>query len=327
MPRSLEVAIEQWPLASPFAISRGTKTEAMVVVATIREGTAVGRGESVPYNRYGETPETVVAAIEGVRNAVTGGIDRTALQSLLPPGAARNAVDCALWDLEAKLSGQPAAGSAGIPLLRSVETAFTLSLSTPENMARAARAARMRPLLKVKLGSEGDHERIAAVREAAPHARLIVDANEGWSATNLATNLNACLRAEVVLIEQPLSSQDDTLLAEISHTVPFCADESFHVAEDLEALQVRYDAVNIKLDKTGGLTQALEASQRARTLGFKVMIGCMVGTSLAMAPAMLLAQDADFIDLDGPLLLANDRQPGLDYDDSLVSPPGPALWG
>ncbi|MCP4384167.1 MAG: dipeptide epimerase [Hyphomicrobiales bacterium] len=327
MPRSLEVAVENWPLASPFAISRGTKTSATVVVVTIRDGIACGRGESLPYGRYDETPETALAAIETAREPLTQGADRKQLQSLMPPGAARNAIDCALWDLEAKLTGKSAAQMAGITEPGPVETAFTLSLDTAEAMAAAARAARDRPVLKVKLGKDGDRDRIAAIRAAAPAARLIVDANEGWSAANLADNLEACRSADVALIEQPLAAGDDAILITMSHPVDLCADESFHVATDLAALRQRYDAVNIKLDKTGGLTEALHSAGRARALGFKVMVGCMVATSLAMAPAMLLAQSADFVDLDGPLLLARDRQPGLVYDNSLVHPPTAALWG
>lgn len=327
MQRSLEVFVENWPIAGRFAISRGARTEAIVVVAVIRDGAAAGRGESVPYPRYGETTEDVAGAIQAMAGDVANGVDRTRLQALMPAGAARNAIDCALWDLEAKLSGQPAWVTAGIAAPRAVETAFTLSLGSPESMAEAADKARDRPLLKIKLGADGDAERLAAVREAAPGARLIVDANEGWSADTLAANMRACAAAGVVLIEQPLPAGADDLLATVERPVPVCADESLHVAADLRALRNRYDAVNVKLDKTGGLTEALATAQAARDLGFSVMVGCMVSTSLAMAPAMLLAQTADFVDLDGPLLLAGDRQPGLVYHGSQVSPPEPDLWG
>ncbi len=319
--------MERWPIAGRFAISRGARTDAVVVIATIRQENAIGRGESVPYPRYGETVDGVAAAVGAMADAVAAGLDRQALSVAMPPGAARNAVDCALWDLEAKLAGRPAATIAGLGVLRAVETAFTLSLGSPETMAEAAVAAKDRLLLKIKLGADGDPERLAAVREAAPEARLIVDANEGWTPANFAENIDACLAARVELVEQPLPAGRDTLLAGSDRPVPVCADESLHVAADLEGLRDRYDAVNIKLDKTGGLTEALVTAQAARDLGFKVMVGCMVSTSLAMAPAMLLAQRADFVDLDGPLLLAGDRQPGLVYRGSMVSPPEPDLWG
>ena len=245
----------------------------------------------------------------------------------MPAGAARNAIDCALFDLEAKVGGRTAAEIAGLSPLRPLETAYTLSLDTPEAMAAAAKAASGRPLLKVKLGGPGDATRIAAVRLAAPAARLIVDANEAWSEADLEPNLAACAGVGVELIEQPLPAGADEALSAIRHTVPVCADESLHTATDLPALRGRYDAVNIKLDKTGGLTEGLAVLAEARRLGFKVMAGCMVGTSLAMAPALLLAQSADFVDLDGPLLLARDREPGLRYEGSIVYPPPRALWG
>jgi L-alanine-DL-glutamate epimerase-like enolase superfamily enzyme len=298
-----------------------------VVVATLREGPYAGRGECVPYARYGETIEGVVDAIGAMAPTVAAGLDRKGLQDIMPPGAARNAVDCAFWDLEAKRSGQPAASSAGISSLRPVITAFTLSLGTPQAMADAARAASSRPLLKVKLGGDGDADRIAAVRAAAPAARLIVDANEAWRPETFAENMAACVEAGVELIEQPLPAGGDDWLARIDRTIPICADESLHLAADLPQLAGRYDAVNIKLDKTGGLTEALALAAAAQARRLKVMIGCMVGTSLAMAPAVLLAQRADFVDLDGPLLLACDRSPGLRYEGSLLFPPGANLWG
>jgi L-alanine-DL-glutamate epimerase-like enolase superfamily enzyme len=323
----LEVAVERWPIAGSFTIARGSKTEAVVVVATLREGPYAGRGECVPYARYGETIEGVVDAIGAMAPTVAAGLDRKGLQDIMPPGAARNAVDCAFWDLEAKRSGQPAASSAGISSLRPVITAFTLSLGTPQAMADAARAASSRPLLKVKLGGDGDADRIAAVRAAAPAARLIVDANEAWRPETFAENMAACVEAGVELIEQPLPAGGDDWLARIDRTIPICADESLHLAADLPQLAGRYDAVNIKLDKTGGLTEALALAAAAQARRLKVMIGCMVGTSLAMAPAVLLAQRADFVDLDGPLLLACDRSPGLRYEGSLLFPPGANLWG
>jgi L-alanine-DL-glutamate epimerase-like enolase superfamily enzyme len=323
----LEVAVERWPIAGSFTIARGSKTEAVVVVATLREGPYAGRGECVPYARYGETIEGVVDAIGAMAPAFAAGLDRQGLQDIMPPGAARNAVDCAFWDLEAKRSGQPAASRAGISSLRPVVTAFTLSLGTPQAMADAARAASSRPLLKVKLGGDGDADRIAAVRAGAPAARLIVDANEAWRPETFAENMAACVEAGVELIEQPLPAGGDDWLARIDRTIPICADESLHLAADLPQLAGRYDAVNIKLDKTGGLTEALAVAAAAQARRLKVMIGCMVGTSLAMAPAVLLAQRADFVDLDGPLLLAGDRSPGLRYEGSLLFPPGANLWG
>ena len=301
--------------------------ESVVVLATVSEGTARGRGECVPYARYGETPESVAAAIEAVRPAIEAGADRAALQHLLPAGAARNALDCALWDLEAKRLGVPATALAGLHRLGPVTTAFTLSLGTPDAMAMAARAAAGRPVLKLKLGGEGDPARLAAVRSAVPDATLIADANESWRDDTLAANYAACVEAGVALVEQPLPAGADGALARMTRPVPVCADESVHDRATLPDLGDRYDVINIKLDKTGGLTEALALAAEAERLGFGLFVGCMVGTSLAMAPALLLAPRARFVDLDGPLLLAEDRAPGLRYDGSVVSPPDPALWG
>lgn len=321
---SVLARIERWPIAGSFVISRGSRTEAVVVVAELSDGTHIGRGECVPYGRYGETVETVVAALEA---ADVRDLDRDRLRRTMPPGAARNALDCAIWDYEAKQSGVPAWQAAGVPEPRPVHTAYTLSLGTPESMAEAARRAKERPLLKLKLGGDGDPARLRAVRANAPDAQLIVDANEAWTAGTFAENLAACVEVGVGLIEQPLPSDADDPLRELPHDVPICADESLHVAADLDALVGKYDAVNVKLDKAGGLTEALELCREAQTRGFRVMVGCMVGTSLAMAPAVLLAQLADTADLDGPLLLARDRNPGLRYSGALVEPPDPALWG
>jgi L-alanine-DL-glutamate epimerase-like enolase superfamily enzyme len=325
--RSLEIRSERFPLARAFTISRGSKTEADVIVCTIREGGHAGRGECVPYARYGETMASVHSAIEKINGEVAGGMDRQSLLRAMPAGAARNAVDCALWDLEAKLSGRPAHQAAGQPSMRPLTTAVTISLGLPEEMAAEARVHTDRPLLKVKLGAEMVAERLGAVVEAAPGARLIVDANEGWSEADIEENLAAAARYGAVLIEQPLPAGKDAILREIAHPVPVCADESVHLAGDLPKLKGLYDAVNIKLDKAGGLTAALELRRQARALGFGVMVGCMVGTSLGMAPALVVAQDADFVDLDGPLLLAADRSPGLVYNGSVVLPPASALWG
>jgi L-alanine-DL-glutamate epimerase-like enolase superfamily enzyme len=323
----LSARIERWPLAGAFTISRGSKTEAVVVVAELDDGIHHGRGEAVPYPRYGEMPERVLDAIEALGPAVERGLDRVALQAALPAGAARNALDCAYWDLTAKQSGRRVHELVGLGAPRPVNTAYTISLGSVAEMAVAAERAAWRPLLKVKLGGEDDVQRIAAVRHAAPRAELIVDANEGWSADNLAANLAACADAGVTLVEQPLRQGADELLRNCEKLMPICADESVHDCASLFSLAGKYDAVNIKLDKTGGLTEALRLAAEAERGGLGVMVGCMVATSLAMAPAMLLAQRARFVDLDGPLLLASDRAGGLRYEGSLVYPPTPALWG
>jgi len=323
----LSVALESFPIAGRFVISRGAKTRAVVVTATLRQGAHIGRGECVPYGRYGESPESVIAQIEGARAGIESGADRAALARLLPPGAARNALDCAMWDLEAKRSGVRAHVRAGFDRLEPLVTAYTLSVGAPEDMRAAAAKAADRPLLKVKLAGAGDPERLAAVRAGAPGARLIVDANEAWREDNIAENLAACARAGVALIEQPLPAGQDEALARIDRTVPICADESAHDRASLPALAGLYDAVNIKLDKTGGLTEALAMAREARDRGLAVMAGCMVGTSLAMAPAALVGQYAAFVDLDGPLLLARDRETALVYEGSTLLPPEPALWG
>lgn len=325
MPLRLTAAIERFPIAGTFVIARGAKTEAAVVVATLDDGQYVGRGECVPYTRYGESVEGVRAAILSAADAIAAGADRWALQRLLPPGAARNAIDCAFWDLEAKQTGMSAYQLAGLARLSPATTAFTLSVGTPEAMLVAARNARNRPILKIKLGGSGDEDRLAAVRDGAPECQLIVDANESWQPADLQRHFDACVRYRVNLIEQPLPASHDEALTNVKGSVPICADESAHTAEGLAALADRYDAVNIKLDKAGGLTAALVMADEAQRLGLKIMIGCMVGTSLAMAPAMLLAGRAHFVDLDGPLLLAKDRAPGLRYEGSVVWPPTPAL--
>jgi L-alanine-DL-glutamate epimerase-like enolase superfamily enzyme len=327
MARTLSLAVERFPIAGAFTISRGSRTEIAVVVATITDGTVTGRGECVPYPRYGESIESVSALIQGQAEAVVAGITRAELRERMPAGAARNALDCALFDWEAKSQGRRAWEIAGLPAPQPVTTAYTLSLGTPESMGEAARVASSRPLLKVKLGGDGDPERIAAVRAGAPQSRLIVDANEAWRPANLEANLAACLAAGVALIEQPLPADDDELLARIAHPVPVCADESLHDRAGLDRLAGRYEAINIKLDKTGGLTEAVMLAHEARARGLTVMIGCMLGTSLGMAPATLLSHHAEFVDLDGPLLLARDRENPLRYDGSTVFPPEPDLWG
>jgi len=322
---SLRTAIEHWPLANAFTISRGAKTEACVVTVEIDDGKHQGRGECVPYARYKETPESVAAAIEAVKHDAD--FDREKLRHILPAGAARNALDCALWDLEAKRSGRPVHELAGLPAPKPLPTAFTISLDTPETMAAAAAKASTWPLLKIKLGREGDAARLRAVRQAAPKAKLIVDANEGWTPDNLAANFAACAEAKVALIEQPLPEAQDAVLTSLAHPVPVCADESAHDSASLTALAGKYEAVNIKLDKAGGLTEALAMTEKAMQMGLSIMAGCMISTSLAIAPALLFAQKAQVVDLDGPLWLSKDRTPGLRYDNHCVYPAEKGLWG
>jgi L-alanine-DL-glutamate epimerase-like enolase superfamily enzyme len=323
----LAARIERWPIAGSFTISRGAKTEAVTVVAEVRRDGLIGRGECVPYPRYRETPEATLAALQSMQEPLARGMDSQGLQAAMPAGAARNALDCALLDLEAKAAGRRIWDLLDRPAPRACTTAYTISLGTPQAMAAATAKAAHRPLLKIKLGGDGDGERIAAVRKAAPETELIVDANEAWTADNLERNLTECAQAGVTLVEQPLPAGQDEALARIKRPVAVCADESVHDRKSLDGLCNRYDAVNIKLDKTGGLTEALVMADAAQALGFEIMVGCMVATSLAMAPAMLLAHQARFVDLDGPLLLARDRDGGLRYDGSLVYPPDAALWG
>ncbi|MEY9427542.1 L-alanine-DL-glutamate epimerase-like enolase superfamily enzyme [Bradyrhizobium ottawaense] len=323
---ALAARIERFPIAGSFTISRGAKTEAVTIVAEVSRDGLTGRGECVPYPRYGETPEATLAAIQAMQQAVADGLTRQALQAAMAPGAARNALDCALIDLEAKAAGLRAWNLLDRPVPGERTTAYTISLGTPEAMEAATAKAAHRPLLKIKLGGDGDPERIAAVRKAAPESELIVDANEAWTEANLAHNLAACDAAGVTLVEQPLPAGRDEALARIKRPL-VCADESVHDRSSLVPLRDRYDAVNIKLDKTGGLTEALAMADAAQALGFEIMIGCMVATSLSMAPAMLVTPQARFVDLDGPLLLARDRDHGLRYDDSLVYPPDVSLWG
>ncbi len=330
-PLTLTLAAERWPILGSFAISRGAKTEAVVIVVELADGGQRGRGECTPYARYGESVASVSAQIAAMRLRLAEGLTRADLQGAMRPGAARNALDCAFWDLEAKRSGRPVYELAGLPAPHPLTTAYTISLGPAAEMAKAAAKAATRALLKVKLGGNddagGDPERIAAVRAAAPRATLIVDANEGWSEDNLAANFAACVEAGVVLVEQPLPEGRDGKLAALKRPIPVCADESAHDLTSLPALAGRYDAVNVKLDKAGGLTEALKMAAAAERLGFTLMLGSMVATSLSAAPAMLVAQKARFVDLDGPLLLAGDRPNGLLYRDSLVYPATPALWG
>ena len=327
MSMHLSAAIERFPIAGHFNIARGSKTEAVVVSVRLDQDGHIGRGECVPYARYGETPEGTLAAIEALAPAFAAGMSRAALQNALPPGAARNALDCALWDLEARRSSTSVAALASVSLPEKIETAFTISLGTPDAMAEAAGRAAHLPLLKIKLGAPGDAERLGAVRAAAPDTRLVVDANEGWHPDDLSVLLYICAHCRVELVEQPLPANADQALAEIDHPVPICADESVHALAGLEKLVGRYDAINLKLDKTGGLTEALAVAARAEALGLSIMVGCMVSTSLSMLPARLLAARARWIDLDGPLLLEQDRPDGLAYEGGMISGAASPLWG
>lgn len=327
MIRRLLVSIEHWPIRGTFTIARGSKREAAVVVAEIHEGDYVGRGESVPYTRYGEDVGGVAQEIRSIEGSIADRADRESLRELLSPGAARNALDCALWDLESKLADTRAWELAGMDAPQPASTAYTLSLSDTRTMRDNAKRHAKWPLLKLKLGGPEDLDRVQAVREAAPDATLIVDANEGWSPEQYLKLAPRLADLEVALLEQPLPAGKDEVLAEHERPVPVCADESVHDRVTLDALVGRYDTVNIKLDKTGGLTEALAMAENARTAGFDIMVGCMVSTSLAIAPAMLLTARARYVDLDGPLLLEEDREHGLVYRWGRVNPPERALWG
>ncbi len=319
----LTVTRDSFRLTQVFTISRGSRTEARVLTVRLVRGGVEGRGECVPYARYGESLESVGEQIARLPDGIT----RADLQSALPPGAARNAVDCALWDWEARHAGRRVWEIAGLPAPGPVLTAFTLSLDDPDRMRAEAVKNAHRPLLKIKLGTPDDMARLAAVRAGAPRARIIVDANEGWTTEIYADLAPHLQRLGVALVEQPLPAGADEMLAEIARPVPVCADESCHDRQSLPDLAGKYDMVNIKLDKTGGLTEALALRDLARAQGYGVMVGCMVGSSLAMAPATLVAQGADVADLDGPLLLAEDRAHPLVYDEAGVHPPGRQLWG
>jgi L-Ala-D/L-Glu epimerase len=326
-PLRLSVAIERFPIRGAFTIARGSRTEAAVVTATVTDGMATGRGECVPYARYYEDVFGVSVLLEAQAMRLGEGGLHADLISALAPGAARNALDCALWDYRAKASGNRVWTVAGTDAPKPLLSCFTLSLGEPEAMEQAARDAASRPLLKVKLGGEGDEERIVSVRRGAPEARLVVDANEAWTEESLPRLAKACADVGVELIEQPLPSGQDAALAKFRSPIPICADESSHGLQSLDKVAALYSAINIKLDKTGGLTDALMLSAEARRRGLKIMVGCMLGTSLGMAPAMLVAGDAAWVDLDGPLLLAQDRDPGLQFEGSVIMPYGPTLWG
>jgi L-alanine-DL-glutamate epimerase-like enolase superfamily enzyme len=324
---ALTVRLERWPIAGGFTIARGSKTIAEVVVVELSDGAHVGRGEATPYPRFGEAAVDTIAQIESLRGPIESGCNRAALPALIGPGAARNALDCALWDLDAKRADVRAWSLAGLPAPSAVTTVFTLSLASPAAMARAASAASERPLLKLKIGGKDDLDRVAAVRAAAPRSILIVDANEALDFDTLRRLAPEFARLGVALIEQPLAAGADEALEGWRSPAPLCADESLQTRAQLAACAGRYAAINIKLDKAGGLTEALALGDEARRRGLSVMAGCMVATSLAMAPAILVAQAAAFVDLDGPLLLARDREPGLVYRGSEIEPPAPELWG
>jgi L-Ala-D/L-Glu epimerase len=326
-PQRLTVTRRAWVLARPFATAHGVKTTVDVVVAEISDGDSRGRGEGVPLHRYGESIDSVVAAVDAMKGEVFSGLNRETLQRAMPPGAARNALDCAFWDIDAKRAYRSVAELAGLGAMTPVMTAFTIALDTPEKMAELAVANRARPLLKLVLGCGDDVERVRAVRRAAPASRLIVDANESWNERQLSEFMPALIDFRVELIEQPLPADADDALTGLEHSIPLCADESCRTLADLNRLDGKYEAMNIKLDKVGGLTEALALAVEAKRRGLRIMVGGVTGTSLGVAPALLVAQQAKIVDLNGPLLLASDRVPGLRYDGSTIHPPDPNFWG
>ncbi len=327
-PQRLTVTRRAWPLARPVTTAHGVETTVDVVVAEIADGEGRGRGEGVPLRRYGESIDSVVAAIDAMKGAVFSGLNRDTLQSALPPGAARNALDCAFWDIEAKRAYRSVAELAGLGAVPPLMTAFTLAFDTPDKMAEQAAAAnRTRPLLKLECLGDGDVERVRAVRQAAPAARLIVDANENWNAAQLGEYMPMLVDCRVELIEQPLPADADDALARLAHPIPLCADESCRTLADLDRLDGKYQAINIKLDKAGGLTEALALAAAAKRRGLRIMVGGVISTSLGIAPALLVAQQADIVDLDGPLRLALDRGAGLRYEGGTIQPADPKLWG
>ena len=326
-PQRLTVTRRAWVLARPFTTAHGVRTTADIVVAEIADGDSRGRGEGVPLQRYGESIDSVVAAIDAMKGAIVSGLDRETLQRAMPPGAARNALDCAFWDIDAKRAFCGATDLAGFGALKPVVTAFTIGLDTPEKMAELAAANRARPLLKLQLGGDGDVERVRAVRHAAPASRLIVDASEGWNEAQFREFMPALIDCRVELIEQPLPAGADGALARLEHPIPLCAGESCRTRADLDGLDGKYEFINIGLDKAGGLTEALALAAEARRRGLRIMAGGGIGTSLGIAPALLVAQRADIAALDGPLHLASDRVPGLRYDGGTIHPPDGSFWG
>lgn len=324
---TMKITQERWQKKKALRISRGVIDASEVIVVTIGDGRFHGRGECCPTEHYGETLVSVRRQLDSVLSAVVDGAKLTEIQGLLPPGAARNALDCAYWDYAAKKSGVPVWKTAGIAAPVPVRTAYTIGLESPAEMAAAARRNAYRGLLKLKLGDQQDLDRVAAVRAAAPDVRIIVDANEAWSMADLQARVQELKRLGVLLIEQPLPAGNDDVLEDYESPVPLCADESCHTAADVEHVSRRYQFANIKLDKTGGLTEALTLVRRAQAVGLRLMVGCMGGTSLAMAPALIIASFCEVADLDAPLLQAEDRDPGLHYDGGIVYPASPALWG
>lgn len=327
MPRTLRARHDRFALNRPFRISRGSKSFADVIMVTVEDGEAAGRGEGVPYPRYSESIEGTLAEIEQVRAAVEAGAGRQVLLSMLPPGAARNAIDCALWDLESRLSGRDVAAMLGAPALGPIASALTVVIDTPDMMAEAAAGLAKAPLLKVKVDAENPAARIRAVRAAAPGAALIVDPNESWDQALVEAMQPVLVEAGVALLEQPVAAGADAWLEGFAPAVPICADESVHVAANLATVARRYQMVNVKLDKTGGLTAALELARAARARGLGLMTGCMVSSSLSIAPALHIARMSDFVDLDGPLWLAEDRPGGVREQDGMLVPPEPGFWG
>jgi L-Ala-D/L-Glu epimerase len=326
-PQRLTVTRRAWPLARPLTTAHGVETTVDVVVAELSDVESRGRGEGVPLRRYGESIDSVVAALDAMKGAVFSGLNRDSLQQALPPGAARNALDCAFWDIDAKRAYRGVAELAGLGAASPVMTAFTIALDTPEKMAELAAANRTRSLLKLQLGGDGDVERVRAVRHAAPASRLIIDANESWNESQLREFMPALMDFRVELIEQPLPADADDTLARSEHPIPLCADESCRTTADLDRLIGKYDVINIKLDKAGGLTQALALAAEAKRRDFRIMVGGVIGTSLGIAPALLVARQAEIVDLDGPLHLASDRVPGLRYDGSTIHSPDQNFWG
>ena len=319
----IDVAQDSFPLKSAFRISRGSKTTADVVTVKLTRNGVQGWGECVPYSRYGETVESVTEQLQSVPPHIT----RADLIETLPAGAARNALDCAIWDVKAKETNRRVWQLANLPKPKPVQTAFTLSLGTVENMTRAATQNAHRPILKLKVGTPDDLDRLVAVRNAAPDAKLVIDANEGWTIDDYQLLIDHLVDMNIALIEQPFPAGQDAFLSNLDRPIPICADESVHTSSDLPALKGKYDCVNIKLDKSGGLTAAIDLKAKAHAMGFDIMVGCMVGTSLAMAPALLLAPDATLVDLDGPLLLAKDRDTPISYDARGMHPAPAELWG
>ena len=323
---TIEARPEQWALKTRFSIARGSITEANVLLVTVSDGEFSGRGEAVPSARYGQTIPSVIEQIQSIKNRNPQ--DHEAVQGLLPSGAARNALDCAFWDLEAKRAKKRVWELADLTVVAQVETSFTISLDEPKEMAAAAERNQRSPLLKLKLGGDArDLSRVEQVRQAAPAARLIVDANESWSPAHYRAVANEMKNFGVELIEQPFPAAQDDILKELDHPVPVCADESCHTSGDLARVRERYDAINVKLDKTGGFTEAMRLTNAAREAGLRLIFGCMVCTSLAIAPARLLPAEDDWVDLDGPLLLAGDRHPGLIYHEGRIDLPAAELWG